>query len=90
MYCIIFVNLKIQNQNIIGANCKVTDPISNHTFDMSTLRTEHKYTVKVDGAQNEFLDFNVCDILFNTCNKLTHSSACYTKNGVEQIIGKSY
>lgn len=75
-------------QNVLGADCKVTDPINNYTFDMSQLRTEHMHTVLVDGAHNEFIDFNVCGVLFKPCNKLSHSSACYTKDGVEKIIGK--
>lgn len=58
----------------------------NHEFDLSGLRSDLSH--KVRGDRKDFIDFNVCGNIIRTCDNKTGVAGCYTKNGVEQIIGE--
>lgn len=73
-------------QNIVGKDCKLTDPIYNNTFDLTPLRNALKFTQKLSGT--DYVNFNVCGDIVPNCNGLSHVAACYSQNGTEHVMGK--
>lgn len=73
-------------QNIVGKECKLTDPIYNNTFDLTPLRTDLKYTLNLSGS--DYVYFNLCGDIVPKCNGKTHVAACYRENGKEHVMGK--
>lgn len=55
---------------------------------MNPLNSDLVHRINIVGERNEYIEFNVCGSIFKTCKGLSHTSACYTKDGVERIFGK--
>lgn len=72
-------------QNVVGKECKVTEPIYNHTFDFSLLHKDLKYSIKLNNKDR--VDFNICGDLTSTCNGKSSATACYSENGKEHVMG---
>lgn len=76
----------IWTQEIIGKDCKLTEPYYNITFDLSSLRKDDGY--KLNGFENEQLDFNICGKLNKPCGDSNSVAACIDKNNKKLKFGE--
>lgn len=73
-------------QETIGKDCKVTEPYYNITFDLTPLRKDGGY--KINGFDNDQLDFNICGKLNKPCGDSASVAACLDKNNKKFKFGK--
>ncbi|KAG4079051.1 hypothetical protein HA402_001706 [Bradysia odoriphaga] len=86
LYSVLFVvQLRSESINIVGKDCKLTDPIYKNTFDLTPLRTTFNYTQVL--TKTDYVSFNICGDILPKCNNLTHVAACFSKNGSEHVMG---
>lgn len=83
--CINYISFLLL-QNIVGKDCKITEPMYKNTFDLSPLYTTLNYTKML--SNTDYVTFNVCGDIIHTCNNLTHAAACFSRNGTEHLMGK--
>lgn len=83
-----FRNVLSELQETIGKDCKITEPYYNITFDLTPLRKDSGY--KINGFNNEQLDFNICGKLNKPCGDAAAEAACLDKNNKQLKFGKHW
>lgn len=75
-------------QETVGKDCKITEPYYNITFDLTPLRKDGGY--KINGFDNDQLDFNICGRLNKPCGDAASVAACLDKNNKKLKFGKQW
>lgn len=75
----------LPQEDVIGKNCKITEPIYGTQFDFNSL---HSLGHKIKGEGNDLLKFNVCGKLSDKCND-SDASAILHLNGLQICFGKT-
>uniref|UniRef100_A0A6B2ECL8 Putative lysosomal enzyme receptor protein isoform d n=1 Tax=Phlebotomus kandelakii TaxID=1109342 RepID=A0A6B2ECL8_9DIPT len=78
----------LENLEITGSGCNLTEPIYNTTFDLSDLHSELSHVVTLENKDS--IDFNLCGSLSKTCNGSTGIGACLTTKGKEMALGQEH
>ncbi|CAO1430533.1 unnamed protein product [Diamesa serratosioi] len=74
------------SQDIAGIDCTVKEPIYNHIFNFTKLKSTTEHFVN-DETQNEMFTFNVCGVSTRKCNNETAAACLRQPHGKEIILG---
>lgn len=79
------LSISIQ-QNIVGKDCKLKEPIYGTTFDLTSLHSDLGH--RVSGVGEDYVEFNLCGNLTRSCGGSDSVAACFHHNGKEYRIGE--